>query len=446
VPLPSQPDKATRKYLAGHAEAEAKRFGRFPDDATRYGHGLVVPCYGEGDGIAATLSTIPPGRRGPVLTITVVNACEDAPLWVHEANAKTLERIRRDYGPPEPLAPGAFLYPHPAGALLVIDRATRDFLPPGQGVGLARKIGADLLLALTAEGKIDSPWLHCSDADVNLPSDYFDQIDGPSAGSVAAWVYRFRHEKTADPRANEAALQYEMSLRYYVLGLRFAASSYAFHTIGSTIALHTSAYAKVRGFPRRSAAEDFYLLNKLAKVGRVESLNGMPVQLSSRASSRVPFGTGASIRRLLEMRTPELKIYDPAVFDHLRVWLRVVELAGQHCARKANLQILVRDQAHRHPEVQAGRLIAALENIGALEAAEAALATSAGNASRRLHDSFDGFRTLKLIHALRAGGLADLPIREALARASFISWPGLGSSPSTSQLAKRLEYLDYTPR
>ena len=65
---------------------------------------------------------------------------------------------------------------------------------------------------------------------------------------------------------------YEYSLRYYVAGLTYAQSPYAFHTIGSTMAVNAEHYASVRGFPRREAGEDFYLLNKLAKVGSVHTL------------------------------------------------------------------------------------------------------------------------------------------------------------------------------
>ena len=67
-------EKATRKYLAGHAEPEtewAERLGaRFPV----FGHGVAIPCYAEGSRINECLATIPPGPRGPVLAVVVVNA------------------------------------------------------------------------------------------------------------------------------------------------------------------------------------------------------------------------------------------------------------------------------------------------------------------------------------------------------------------------------------
>ena len=68
-----------------------------------------------------------------------------------------------------------------------------------------------------------------------------------------------------------------LSLRYYVAGMKYARSHLThFHTIGSTMAVRASYYAKVRGFPKREAGEDFYLLNKLAKVGTVLELEASP--------------------------------------------------------------------------------------------------------------------------------------------------------------------------
>ena len=39
-----------------------------------------------------------------------------------------------------------------------------------------------------------------------------------------------------------------------------------------------------------------------------------------------------------------------------------------------------------------------------------------------LHEGFDGARTLKLIHALRAAALPSIPLTDALAAAPFLRW------------------------
>jgi len=436
-------DKATRKYLAHYAETEVSLGASVRDASLPFGHGLAIPVHAEGAGILPCLATIPKGSRGRVLVVAVVNAAADAGAPVHASNAHTLEAIQEVYGHPEILSPSASLYPHPAGALLVIDRASRDFLPPRKGVGLARKIGADLLLALVDNGHLESPWLHASDADVRFPADYFEQVDHPGGANPAALLYRFRHVSGSDSRAYEAALQYEISLRYYVLGLRFAGSPYAFHSIGSTLAIHANAYAAVRGFPRREAAEDFYLLNKIAKLGGVEQLRGEALRLSSRTSSRVPFGTGAGIRRLLEAPVPALTTYDPRVFHYARSWQGALGQAADAGGSPDALAQAIEDWASRDPEVEEGRLLDVLTNIGARSRAEAALATRGPTPTRALLADYDGFRTLKLIHALRAGGLADVPLQEALEKACFIAPPRPGSSASTANWALHMEALDY---
>ena len=250
-------EKAERKYLDTHAEPEVALCGALDSAQRGYGHVLAIPAAGEADELERTLASLPDGPLGPVLTIVVVNATPDAPAWVQQSNAQTLETFGRRKDRAQRLTPRATLYAGEGGDVLVLDRATRGHqLPPGQGVGLARKIGVDLALALVLTGRVASPWIHVSAADVRFPEDYFHQVLEDRGGSSSALLYRFQHRPIGDARSYDAALQYEAALRYYVTGLRFAGSRYAFHSIGSTLVLRASAYAQVRGFPRRQAAEE----------------------------------------------------------------------------------------------------------------------------------------------------------------------------------------------
>ena len=148
------------------------------------------------------------------------------------------------------------------------------------------------------------------------PDDHFDLGDVEGRSDVAAAVFPFRHEPSPDPHVTRATALYELSLRYYVAGLAWAGSPYAFHTLGSIFAVTTDAYAAVRGFPRRDAAEDFYLLNKAAKIGNVARVASAPVRIRSRVSDRTPFGTGASVGRAT--MTTERVFYAPECFVGLR--------------------------------------------------------------------------------------------------------------------------------
>jgi len=98
---------------------------------------------------------------------------------------------------------------------------------------------------------------------------------------------------------------YEIFLRYWVLGLKYAKSPWAFHSIGSTIVTSTDSYLKVRGMNKREAGEDFYFLNKLAKIGSIDYIRDTCVFPSARSSSRVPFGTGKRIERFLSGQKQE---------------------------------------------------------------------------------------------------------------------------------------------
>jgi hypothetical protein len=408
--------RALEQYLDRYAEPEARELGAVQ---RQFGHVLTIPAYGEGRELHDALASIPAGPLGDVLTVLVVNGRADSPQTVRDANLATLEELRAAGGCGVPIAPNAAIHEHPRGALLLVDRASpgRE-LPPKQGVGLARKIAADIAFALWLKRRVASEWIHCTDADVALPSRYFEATTADAAdASATALLYPFHHIG-----ATREALEYEISLRYYVAGLRFAKSPYAFHTIGSALAVRASAYARVRGFPRRLAGEDFYLLNKLAKIGPVLSLDGQPIRLSSRASKRTPFGTGRALERARRRGPRPLHVYHPDVFSDLGAWLETFgALAGAGDA--ADPADLLAKQIPNWPLADAGRLCECLEQTGAWAAARSAAKRGRSPVTRakHLHGGFDAFRTLKLIHALRAGALASIPLREALSSAPFVA-------------------------
>ncbi len=123
-----------------------------------------------------------------------------------------------------------------------------------------------------------------------------------------------------DESCNLATALYELRLHHYVRGLEYAGSPYAFHTLGSCLAVSFEGYAQVRGFPKRSGGEDFHLLNKLAKTGPVIRLAGDCIELASRHSQRAPFGTGAAVARISNAGMPLTLplFYHPACFAALR--------------------------------------------------------------------------------------------------------------------------------
>ncbi|MEP6768744.1 MAG: hypothetical protein ABJC61_08750 [Acidobacteriota bacterium] len=418
----NQRDRASAQYLSRHAEPEAALAARLPG---RFGHALVIPAYGERESLFPLLGSVPAGPKGDVLIVVVINARADSPARIHEANAAVRERLSRELPDGEDLSAAPPIRAHrlPAGTLLLIDRAAPGrYLPEGQGVGLARKIGSDVVLALQAAGTVTSPWIHNTDADVLLPPDYFDQTDAaaPEPSGVGCAIYFYAHRFEEDPALAEAARLYEISLRYYVLGLAWAESPYAYQSMGSCLAIPAAAYTAVRGFPRKNAAEDFYVLDKLAKVGSILRLSGTPLLLEGRPSDRVPFGTGRALRDLVaKKRALEgFKLYHPLVFGHLAAWLRVLAAVA---ASQGDLAAGFRELPESSLFFRADLLEKTLGKMGAFGAVRQAAAEVREPAAllRRLHTWFDAFRTLKLVHALRDEGFPSLPWRQALTEAPF---------------------------
>ncbi len=392
---------AIDKYLARYLEPEGPAL---PQLGRTFGHAIVIPAYDEGDNLFRTLKTIPSGPLGDVLTILVINAPADAPQGVHLRSQQLLDQLGTEYELVQISPPFFRWFAHPRGALLCIDRTGCRSLPVGQGVGLARKIGCDVALQLHARGNLRSAWIHTTDADVELPTTYFEPVSvGFDGEPPAALIYPFWHQCKPPAALADAMQRYEIFLRYYVLGLAEAGSRYAFHTLGSTLAIHASAYAKVRGFPRRAAGEDFYLLNKLAKVGAIRQLEEPMLLIHGRSSDRVPFGTGAALKQIVAgaARGEPYRVYAPEVFEYLKAWLSALELLCADGGR-GNLLNYLEVDTQSQPRIDFELLHRALNEAGVPVAASRArkISRDRSTLARHLHTWFDAFRTLKLIHRL----------------------------------------------
>ena len=400
--------KAVTKYLAVHAESSAQSGAHL---AQRFAHVVVIPAYGEDEVLDRAIASVPNPEHGSTLAIVVINAREDSPAAVKAINQATSTRLRARYSEHRWLNDDTLLCQTPFGALALIHVT----LPRGQGVGLARKHGADLALGAWAAGLIDSSWIHCTDADVQLPSDYLC----PPQNSASAALHRFRHE-TSDPAAHAHARIYDLWLRLYVIGLHWAGSPYGFHTIGSTITVDAHSYAVVRGFPRRNAAEDFYFLNKLAKIGPVITAASAPLRIAARVSDRVPFGTGAAIGLAQREGSGALPLfYHPSTYVYLRTILNALQASSSTgYFDRHSLQQSLRKQA-----LDPAPADAAMDALGFDAAVDKLLHASSSDPQQRrraLHCWFDAFRTMKFIHHVRDNGVASVDARSALAAGQFL--------------------------
>ena len=251
--------------------------------------------------------------------------------------------------------------------------------------------------------------------------------------SASAFIFPFCHTKTQHAIQNEVSCLYEIWLRYYVKGLRFSRSPYAFYSIGSTIAVGAVTYAKVRGVPRRKAGEDFYLLNKIVKIAPIYELQGSPIVLSSRSKVRTPFGTAATIAKWMNKASPRKNFlfYHPLIFDFLALLHRSFHYFAHHkfiSPRKAFQHIissshLLTEKIQQEISCQTMMELFDVSNINSLIQACCMQHPSAYSTTHLLyaiHTCFDGLKTLQLIHILQRSVFPSKPIDEVIPYACFL--------------------------
>lgn len=273
---------------------------------------VVVPAYNE-TGITILLDSLAicsePGCGVEVLI--VINAPSDASEECISNNLKSICEIE------------LWKSAHSDSFLRVfIINATTSGIK-GWGVGLARKTGMDE--AAARFNLLDRPGgvILNVDADCTVRNDYFTAIYNElfrRKERTACSIY-FEHPFSGtgiSEKISESIILYELHLRYYFQGLAYSGFPDVHHTVGSAIAVKALPYVKAGGMNRRMAGEDFYFIQKLIPLGGYFNLNSTVVFPSPRSSFRVPFGTGATISRLLEDKDEVLLTYNIRAFNELK--------------------------------------------------------------------------------------------------------------------------------
>ena len=400
------------KYLDQYTEKNVLQFGGHLVDSlshnVNFAHVVVIPAYKESSNFVARLLSVP--LTVPVLYIIVINQPDND----FDSSLQTnLSRFIKNSGTSifkegdlDLIVANEHTY------FLIVDAFTQP-LPVEQGVGLARKIGSDYALFLINENKVLSDWIHSTDADAHLPNDYFEATSALSKqkkhNQTVAVSYNFTHvdENIELQQANKL---YETALRYYVAGLSYAGSDYDFFTIGSVIAFKAKEYAMVRGFPKRSAGEDFYLLNKLAKLGKVEFLKDTVVTIEARVSDRVPFGTGPSVANILQLKQDNKPYcyYHPQVFDELKNCISHFAILWESRLYFDDwLSALSKESRQALQDIKLASFVDKQKNNNQIQF------------NKQLTVWFDAFKTLKFIHSLREQKYTDIPLQQAIETANF---------------------------
>ncbi len=179
----------------------------------------------------------------------------------------------------------------------VIDRSS-----PGQGwtgkqrgVGWARKVLFDTIAAQCSDDEL----VVSLDADTAFNINYLESILDtlnryPDHSALCVPYY---HPLSGNERNDRSLLRYEMYMRHYLINLLESNNPYAFTALGSAMVFPLWAYRRVDGITPLQGGEDFYLMQKFAKTGKLLRYCDEWVRPQGRPSSRVPFGTGPAIAK-----------------------------------------------------------------------------------------------------------------------------------------------------
>lgn len=281
---------------------------------------VVIPAFNEPD-IRSTLDSLQHCKcpEGTVEVIIVINAAAGADSSILKTNQQTVDQIE------------SWNSRHEPGFLRLRVIREERLAANKAGAGWARKIGMDEALRRWGLLGRDGPIL-CLDADCEVSPDYFQAaqigFNKPSI-NLAHFQFEHRYELEPDQQLKMGIIQYELHLRCYIQGLKWAGYPFACHTVGSCMAVKAAAYARAGGMNRRKAGEDFYFMHKLLPVNEFTYLSAT-VYPSCRVSDRVPFGTGRAQLEYVAARMPEKLSYHPDIYRSLQVFFLQVPLLYSH--------------------------------------------------------------------------------------------------------------------
>ncbi len=402
--------RALIKYLDQYAEPEVPkglfRPTFFPNKEKRYGHCVVIPIYGEvslwlDQGLISLLKASEV-IKNKTLLITVINRHELSRDWVKEENETTLNFFKSFKSTLFHDFPLMTLYELSSQVDLILlnHNDEPNLFSSKEGVGKARKLGCDLALALTTTPVLSCKYIHTTDGDAVVDNDYF-KIEQTTDADVL--LHPYTH--VGNYEQMEALRLYEYSLRYYVAGLKYANSPYAHESLGSTIAVRPECYAKVRGFPKRNAAEDFYFLNKAVKIGQIHQATEGLVRLIGRKSDRVPFGTGVGTEKVWQKMESERPVtfYHPKSFEVIKNINEALKTWSQEPQKNPNTKKLTKEILGSLEISDLNQFEELLDSLSFFKILETAKAQRSSPEAilKHIHESWDGFKTLKLIHGLR---------------------------------------------
>ena len=274
---------------------------------------VVIPCHNEPD-ILTTLNSladcVPP--KAEVSVLVVINDAENSPEEAIQQNISTADRI-------------AGWQLQQQNSFFDVQRIIAQALPQKwAGVGWARKIGMDEAVKQLVNNNMDDGIIVSFDADSTVMPNYLQSIESAFIENPTFNFFTIHFEHSyANPELNatirEGIVRYELHMRYFRNAMKWCGYPHAIHTVGSSFAVKASAYVKQGGMNRRKAGEDFYFLHKLVLLGHYGNIHSTTVFPATRQSDRVPFGTGAAMKKWMEGSSELHYTYSIEAFSNLKL-------------------------------------------------------------------------------------------------------------------------------
>lgn len=402
-------NKNITKYLTMYAEPEAQHITHYQFNTT-YKNILVIPAYDEDINFIERLNHHKDAKE--TLLVLVINQPDTVLNNIKNNKIITLLKERscqiNEY---------IFISNYKNITILTIDRTTqKKRIPKDQGVGLARKIGCDVAVTLIASNIIRNNWIYSTDADAHLPENYFTQPTAKETKSSSAMVFDFSHIPNNN-LIGQATKIYEQCIKYYTDELSNAGSLYGFPTLGSCLAVDIQKYCNVRGFPKKPAGEDFYLLNKLAKTGSIIRRMDICIHIDARNSARVPFGTGPAAQKIVDLlrQDKEPFYYNPKIFKELASWIKIFtqeihQLPAQTFLNEKDFEASLTAIVSHNTEATQQALTDI--NFKKFMTHCQKQNKSAKQTMQHFHQWFDAFKTLKYLHALEKNTYSAIAISQ----------------------------------
>ena len=272
---------------------------------------VIIPCIDD-EFIFSTLESLDKADeiKTKIEVIVNVNSGETTPQEIVERNRNIFDRLK--------VKEETRFYKNFSLLPIFVEGTTKK----KAGVGFARKTAMDEAVRRFAAINCPDGLIVSLDADSLVLKSYFREIEDALYNNPAkCFTFQFKHNFDADVYPEDvinACKLYEIYLRYYRLALKTFDFPFAIHTIGSCFAIRAEAYTKLGGMTPRQGGEDFYFLQKAVKMHPVYEVLKPIVFPSPRVSNRVPFGTGPSVRNILEKGS--YYVYDFRLFGLLKAF------------------------------------------------------------------------------------------------------------------------------